>query len=206
MNTIITIGRQYGSGGREIGVRLAEKLGVPFYDKELLKKAAEQSGLCEALFDSYDERPASLLYSIAMDSYIISKPGGNEDTLEEQVHLAVVKAIRQAAEQGGCVIIGRCADWVLEGNPRLLSTFIYAPLEKRIERVAQRENLSVEKARTMIQRTDKCRAAYYEYDSNKTWGAVDSYQLCLDSSCMGLEAAVDILYDIAQRKEQSLAK
>src|SRR5574344_340105 len=111
MKTIITIGRQYGSGGREIGIRLAEKLGIPLYDKELLRKAAEESGLCEKIFENFDERPKSLLYSIAMDSYMFSLPGnGVSDSLEQQGYLATFEAIRNLAESGPCVSIGRCAD------------------------------------------------------------------------------------------------
>jgi hypothetical protein len=102
MKTVITIGRQYGSGGREIGIRLAQKMGIPFYDKELLRKAAEKSGLCEKIFENFDERPKSLLYSIAMDSYMFSLPGtGAVDSLEQKVYLATFETIRHLAEQGG---------------------------------------------------------------------------------------------------------
>ena len=136
MNTIITIGRQFGSGGKEVGIRVAKELGIPCYDKELLKEAARQSGLSEKILESFDERPKSLLYSIAMDSYIFSLPGtGAGDSLEQQVYLATFDTIRRLAEQGPCVIIGRCADHALAENPNRLSLFIYAPLSDRVERV-----------------------------------------------------------------------
>ena len=139
MKTIITIGRQFGSGGKEVGIRVAKELGIPFYDKELLQEAAKKSGLCEKIFENFDERPKSLLYSIAMDSYMFTLPGaGAGDSLEQQVYLATFNTIRHLAEEGPCVIIGRCADYALADNPNHLSLFIYAPMDVRIARVAKR--------------------------------------------------------------------
>ena len=124
MKTIITIGRQFGSGGKEIGIRVAKELGIPFYDKELLQEAAKKSGLCEKIFENFDERPKSLLYSIAMDSYMFALPGtGAGDSLEQQVYLATFDTVRHVAENGPCVIIGRCADYALADNPNRLSLF-----------------------------------------------------------------------------------
>ena len=202
MKTVITIGRQYGSGGREIGVRLAKQMEIPFYDKELLRKAAEKSGLCEKIFENFDERPKSLLYSIAMDSYMFSLPGaGVSDSLEQQVYLATYNAIRQLAGQVSCVIIGRCADYALANNPNALKLFISSPLEKRIAAIAQREQVPADKARTLISRTDKRRAAYYEYYSSQKWGAVNSYDFCLDSSVFGIDGTVDLIRKIVEMKE-----
>ena len=128
MKTIITIGRQFGSGGKEVGIRVAKELGIPFYDKELLQEAAKKSGLCEKIFENFDERPKSLLYSIAMDSYMFALPGtGAGDSLEQQVYLATFDTIRHIADQGPCVIIGRCADYALADNPNPLSIFIPRP-------------------------------------------------------------------------------
>lgn len=203
MRTTITIGRQFGSGGRNIGARLAKKLEIPFYDKELLKKAAEKSGLCEKLFENFDERPKSLLYSIAMDSYMFALPGaGTTDSLEQQVYLATFDAVRQVAGEGPCVIIGRCADYALDGWDNTLNLFIHAPLERRIAAVARRQNLDTDKARQMILRTDKRRAAYYEYYSAKKWGAVDSYDFCLDSSVFGQDGAVELIEELVRMKER----
>ena len=140
MKTIITIGRQFGSGGKEIGIRVAKELGIPFYDKELLQEAAKKSGLCEKIFENFDERPKSLLYSIAMDSYMFALPGtGAGDSLEQQVYLATFDTIRHIAAQGPCVMIGRCADYALADDPNHLSLFIYAPMDVRIQRVAKRQ-------------------------------------------------------------------
>lgn len=203
MRTVVTIGRQLGSGGREIGLRLAKKLGIPFYDKELLRKAAEESGLSEKLFDSFDERPKSLLYSIAMDSYMFALPGaGVSDSLEQQVYQATFAAIRRAAGDGPCVIIGRCADYALEDRDNVLNLFIHAPLERRIAVEARRQKLDPEQARQQILRTDKRRANYYEYYSAKRWGAVDSYDFCLDSSIFGYEGTVELIETLIRMKER----
>lgn len=202
MKTTITIGRQFGSGGKEVGIRLAKELNIPFYDKELLRVAAEKSGLCEKIFENFDERPKSLLYSIAMDSYMFSLPGaGANDSLEQQVYLATFDTIRHLVDEGPCVIIGRCADYALADHPDHLSLFIHAPLEDRIRRVAERQNLSPEKARSLIQKTDKRRASYYEYYSSQKWGAVNSYDFCLNSSTLGLGGTVELIRALIDHKE-----
>ncbi|MBR1690274.1 MAG: cytidylate kinase-like family protein [Oscillibacter sp.] len=202
MKTIITIGRQFGSGGKEIGIRVAKELGIPFYDKELLQAAAKKSGLCEKIFENFDERPKSLLYSIAMDSYMFALPGtGVGDSLEQQVYLATFDTIRHIAEQGPCVMIGRCADYALADNPDHLSLFIYAPMNVRAERVAKRQNITPEAAKTLIQKTDKRRASYYEYYSSQKWGAVESYDFCLDSSVLGLGGTVELIRTMVEQKE-----
>lgn len=205
MKTIITIGRQFGSGGKEIGIRVAKELGIPFYDKELLQKAAEKSGLCQKIFENFDEKPRSLLYSIAMDSYMFSLPGsGAGESLEQQVYLATYNTIRHIAEQGPCVIIGRCADYALADDPNHLSLFICAPMEDRIRRVAERQNISQEKARQLIVKTDKRRASYYEYYSARKWGAVESYDFCVNSSYLGLGGTVEMIQAIVAHKEHPI--
>lgn len=205
MKTIITIGRQFGSGGKEVGIRVAKELGIPCYDKELLRAAAKKSGLCEKIFENFDERPKSLLYSIAMDSYMFSLPGtGAGDSLEQQVYLATFDTIRHLAEEGPCVLIGRCADYALADNPNRLSLFIYAPMDVRIARVAERQELTPEKAKALIVKTDKRRASYYEYYSSKKWGAVESYDYCLDSSYLGLGGTVELIRMMVEHKEHPI--
>ena len=193
MKTIITIGRQFGSGGKEVGIRVAKELGIPFYDKELLQEAAKKSGLCEKIFENFDERPKSLLYSIAMDSYMFALPGaGAGDSLEQQVYLATFNTIRHIAEQGPCVIIGRSADYALADNPNLLSLF-------------KRQNLTPDKARQLILKTDKRRASYYEYYSSQKWGAVDSYDFCINSSYLGLSRTVELIQTMVAHKEHPIS-
>ena len=152
MKTIITIGRQFGSGGKEVGIRVAKELGIPFYDKELLQEAAKKSGLCQKIFENFDERPKSLLYAIAMDAYPLGFSGTAGESLEQQVHLAIFKTIRNIAAEGPCVIIGRCADYALAEDPNLLSLFISAPLEDRIARVAKRQKVTPEEAKSLIRK------------------------------------------------------
>ena len=205
MKTIITIGRQFGSGGKEVGIRLAKELGIPFYDNELIQEAAKDSGLCEKIFQNFDERPKSLLYSIAMDSYMFTLPNaGTGDNLEQQVYLATYNTIRQLADKGPCIMIGRCADYALADHPNVLNLFIYAPMENRIQRVAERQNITPEKAKALIQKTDRRRAAYYEYYSSKRWGAVDSYDYCLNSSYLGLGGTVELIRAMVEHREHPL--
>ena len=205
MKTIITIGRQFGSGGKEVGIRVAKELGIPFYDKEILREAAEKSGMCEKIFENFDERPRSLLYSLAMDSYAFSAPGvGAGDSLEQQVYLATFNTIRRLADQGPCVMIGRCADYALADNPNRLSLFVYAPMDVRIARIAERHQLTPEKAKALIIKTDKRRASYYEYYSAKRWGAIDSYDFCLDSSYLGLSGTVELVRTMVDQRENPI--
>ena len=204
MKTIITIVRQFGSGGKEVGIRVSKELGIPFYDKELLQEAAKKSGLCQKIFENFDERPKSLLYAIAMDAYPLGFSGATGESLEQQVHLAIFKTIRNIAEEGPCVIIGRCADYALAENPNLLSLFISAPLEDRIARVAKRQKVSPEEAKSLIQKTDKRRAAYCEYYASKKWGAVDGYDFCLNSSALGLSGTVELIRVMVDHKENPI--
>ncbi|MBR3641750.1 MAG: cytidylate kinase-like family protein [Oscillibacter sp.] len=201
MKTVITIGRQFGSGGKEIGIRVAKELGIPFYDKELLEEAAKESGLNPKVLESFDERPKSLLYAIATaDAYSLSFAGTGE-TLEQKAYLATFETIRRLAEQGPCVMIGRCADYVLEENPDHLSLFICAPLETRIARVAERQGVSPQEAKALILKTDKRRASYYEFYASKKWGMVGSYDFCIDSSVLGLGGTVELIRTIVEQKE-----
>lgn len=199
---VITVGRQYGSGGREIGTALAQKLGITYYDDLLLKKAAEESGLCENLFHSFDERPKSFLYSVAMDPYSFSMnhltPKGS---IEQQVYLATYDTIKKLADQGPCVLIGRCADYALKDRDDVINLFISAPLENRIARVAARNNLTPDEARDRIKKTDRARASYYNYYSSKEWGDAKSYDLCIDSSLLGIEGTVELLAELVRLKK-----
>ena len=188
MKTMITIGRQFGSGGKEIGIRVAKELGIPFYDKELLQEAAKKSGL----------------YAIAMDAYPLGFSGTAGESLEQQVHLAIFKTIRNIAAEGPCVIIGRCADYALAEDPNLLSLFISAPLEDRIARVAKRQKVTPEEAKSLIQKTDKRRASYCEYYASKKWGAVDGYDFCLNSSSLGLGGTVELIRSMVDQKEHPI--
>lgn len=188
---IVTIGRQFGSGGHEIGEKLAKKLGIKFYDKELIKLIAKQSGLCEKVLESYDEKPTnSLLYSIVMDIYPSVMYTG--PTIDQQIYQANYDAIKKLSEQS-CVIVGRCADYILRDCPELVSVFVHANDDFRAARIAEEYQVPDAKARDMLTKTDKKRASYYNFQSEKRWGAASSYNLCLESSTIGIEGSVDVL-------------
>lgn len=198
---VITVGRQYGSGGREIGAKLAEQFGIIYYDDLLLKKAAEESGLCEELFRSFDERPKSFLYSIALDPYSFSMSHINsKGSIEQQVYLATYDTIKKLADESSCVLVGRCADYALKDRTDVVNLFITAPLENRVERVAKRNGLSPDEARERIRKTDKSRAAYYNFYSAKEWGDAKSYDLCIDSSLLGIDGTVELLSELLRIK------
>lgn len=198
---VITVGRQYGSGGREISEQLAKRLGVAYYDDLLLQEAAKKSGLSESLFRSFDERPKSLLYSIVMNPYSISANGViAQGNIEQQVYLATYNTIKKLAEEGPCILVGRCADYALRDRTDLTSIFITAPLEERVKRVMARNAISDSEARDRIRKTDKARASYYEYYSSKNWGDAKSYHLCIDSACLGIDRTVDFLEQFLRQR------
>ena len=193
--TVITIGRQFGSNGREIGKRLADKLGYKFYDKELLYEAAKASGLSEDLLKSLDERPnKSFLFNLVMDPYSYSFSNtGYQVNLNQQAFQATYDTIKRLADESPCIIVGRCADYALRHNPNLLRLFIHAPLEFRIKNVSERFNLSEDKAKTQISREDKARASYYNYYTSRKWGSLESYDVFINSSLMSLDKTVDAI-------------
>lgn len=185
MKYVITIGREYGSGGRFIGKLLAEKLGISFYDNELLVKAAEGSGLSEAVFKSYDEKKDGFLVNgIGMYSYDMS--------LGQKVFLAQFDAIKKIANQESCVIVGRCADYVLKDYPHVVNVFICAPMEDKIERAVKYYGLNPNKAATQIIKMDKKRRGYYNFYTDKDWGKANNYDLCINSR-IGVEETVEAI-------------
>lgn len=187
-NKIVTIGRQYGSGGRMIGLKLAADLGVMCYNSELLVEAARESGLCREIFEKNDEKPLSALLSFSATRY-----DSGEMPLNHKVFLAQMQTIRNIADRESCVIVGRCADYVLKDYPEVLNVFIHAPLEDRIKRAIERDGIAPGKAERRVKRIDKERASYYNFYSAKRWGVAESYDLCLDSSRFGLEKCVEII-------------
>ena len=209
-NEIYTIGREFGSLGKQVGQDLAKRLGIKFYDKELLQKAAKESGLCEERFESHDEKPTnSFLYSLVMDTYT----GGSystapflDMTLNHKVFLAQFDAIKKIAANESCVFVGRCADYALEENPNVLSIFIKADMQDRIRRIAKLYDLSDAKAKDKITKIDKQRASYYNYYTSKRWGEVDSYDLCLNSSVFGIDGTVDMIKQAIEVKEAGIRK
>lgn len=189
---IITIGREFGSGGHEVGRRLAAELGMKLYDKELLKLMAQESNICEQVLEDYDEKnTGSLLYSIMMDVYPSMNYVGN--TLQRQIYKAQYDTIRKIGEKGGCVIVGRGADYILRDIPRVTSVFIHASEEFRVSRIMEYEHVNEQKAKDIISKADKKRASFYNFQTEKKWGSVASYNLSLDASDIGIDGCVSVI-------------
>lgn len=196
MKSVITISREFGSGGREIGKKLADKLGIPFYDKELLAEAAKQSGICEDLFYKHDETyTSSLLYSLVMGAYPVSNDGKlyPDMPLNHKIFLSQFEAIKSIAQKGPCVIIGRCADYVLADNFETIDFFIYGNMAEKKKRILERYDIEKNKAEDFIKKTDKRRASYYNYYSDRKWGVASHYDLCINSSEIGIDKTVELL-------------
>ena len=161
-NKIYTIGREFGSGGREVGEKLAQKLGIKLYDKELLQQAAKDSGFCEEIFENHDERPTnSFLYSLVMDTYSFgySSSGFTDMPMNHKVFLAQFDAIKKLASEGPCVMVGRCADYALSEYKDCFSVFVHADTDWRINRLSQKHNKTAKEAKDMINKTDKSRSS-----------------------------------------------
>lgn len=196
MNTIITIGRQFGSAGREIGEKVAAHFGIPCYDKELLSRAAKESGFCEEMIESHDERPTnSFLYNLVMDTYSFGYNASSfmDMPISHKIFLAQFDTIKKMASEGPCVIVGRCADYALSDYDNCINLFIYGEEKVKTKRIMEKYNLSESKAKDMITKKDKQRQSYYNYYSSKKWGRADSYDLCINSSLLGIEGTVKLI-------------
>lgn len=200
---VITIGRECGSGGRHIGKMLAEELGIKCYDKELLNLAAKESGLCRELFESHDEKPTnSFLYSLVMDTYSLGYTNSayRDMPINHKIFLAQFDTIKKLATEESCIIIGRCADYALADFPNVVTVFVTADDDVKIHTLMERHKISESEAKDMMIKTDKRRSSYYNYYSNKRWGDTRSYDLCLNSSKVGLDGAVQIIRSFADLK------
>lgn len=188
---IITIGRTYGSGGREIGKMTAKELGIPFYDKELLEVEAKEGRVCKEYLNAFDEkRPGSLMYSMTINPYGRYIKDEPLDLLVQNIQY---KAIKDVAAKGSCVIIGRRADQILRGKFDVCSVFITASIEKRIARVSERDKLSEHDSKKQIHKADKQRRLFYNYYGEGNWGEAGNYNLCLDSGDLGVANSVAMI-------------
>ena len=199
---VITIARQYGSGGREIGERVAELLGIKHYDENLITLAAREGNLDETVASKADESAAnSLLYTLALGSNFFGSAMnfGYKPPLNDKLFLLQSDVIRKAAEEGSCVIIGRCADYVLREHPRRLSVFVYGDLPHRKARVIERhEGISEAQAIDLINKTDRRRSSYYNFYTGNKWGKYDNYHLAVNSSLLGIEKTAEMIADAAK--------
>lgn len=191
LEKVITISREFGSGGRELGLKLAEKLQIPFYDKELISMAAEESDLSEDIFLHYDERLPVLQESVDQRFY---SPFSSiyEVSMSDQVFLAQSRVIRKLSEHGPCIMVGRCADRVLENS---INLFVYARMEERIKRLnSLKTGVEPKLMESRIRKIDRKRKEYYQYYTGNEWGKAQNYHLCLESGLAGIEGCLNAVY------------
>lgn len=201
---VINLGRQLGSGGREIGEKLAKELNIAFYDKELIQLASEESGLCKEFFEKADERTQKTFLGSLFGNRVPFVGDGaipygsclNNDALFK----IQSDVIRSLAENGSCLFVGRCADYILRDHPRCLNVFISASKEARIERMMKINGLNATQAEELIEKADRKRAAYYNYYSYNTWGAAATYHLCIESSVLGIDETVRFIKEYVTKK------
>lgn len=193
---VITIARQYGSRGREIGQKLAEALGYKYYDRDLISMAAEKSGMDKSVLGAADEKAAnSLLYTLALGSSVYAHGVDNINVpLNDKLYIVQSNIIKDIYNSGeGAVIVGRCADYVLSENENVIKVFISADFDNRVEAVALRSAVTEAKAKDMVIKTDKRRANYYNYYTGKKWGKIENYDLAINSSKSGVDGAVKVI-------------
>lgn len=196
----VTIGRQFGSDGREIGLRVGELLGVKVYDRELIILAAQKHGVDPDYLRRVDEKATnSLLYTLALGSSLYgARHFGVDMSINDQLFQTQADIIREAAEEGSCVFVGRCADYVLRDYPGRISFFIYANEEARIARVMERHNVPRDEAEDMIRKNDKRRVNYYNFYTGRKWGKFDNYHMSVDSTLLGVDGTAKMIADIVK--------
>lgn len=201
---IINIGRQLGAGGLEIGRMLAQEFHAKYYDRELLNLAAEESGFSAEFFKRNDERKGFLrsFLSLPYGNGVGSTNFYQNNFSQESLFKFQSDAIRKAADEGSCVFLGRCADYVLRDYPNVVNVFITASLDTRIRVVAKTKGISADEAKKIIEQKEKNRAEYYNYYTGKQWGYAASYDLCIDASLLGFEATERIIADFVRKKLQ----
>lgn len=191
-HTVITIGRQFGSGGRIVAQRVAETLHIPFYDKAVIDLAAKETGLSqEFIRQAEQKKTSSFLYNLYMNTQSLP--------VSDQVFIAESEVIRKVAAVGPCVIVGRCADYVLRNQEGVLNMFIHAPLDERIFRAKEEYKAEVPDVRSYVLKQDKNRASYYEHFSDGVWGKAENYHLCINST-IGLDTTVDLILALAKER------
>lgn len=203
---VITIGRQFGSGGRELGKQLAQALGFEYYDKELLSEAAKRAGVSTEFFEKSDERFPSFLnglFSFAFGLNPVTYYSGSTSISDDSLYRAQSDFIRSLPEKSSCVIVGRTADYVLRDHPRVINLFVHAPIDERVRRIMERDGLTADKARSKAERINKLRANYYNFYTDKTWGAAESYDLSFDTSRLSMADIVEVIHEYVKRRYPS---
>ena len=199
-NFVITISREYGSGGRDIGRLVAQKLGIPVYDKEIIMKAAESSGLDPDYIKNEEQK----ITNSPMFSYTrIGYAGANNYAMSDQIYIAQSRAIREFAGEGPCVIIGRCADFILKGEKDCLNIFVHADKLFKVNRLIEKYHITQAEAEKIIKESDKRRSRHYKFYTSYEWGDKDNYQICLNSAKIGIENAADMIVAIAEKLNEN---
>ena len=187
---VIVISREYGSGGSEIGRRLAEQLGVPYYDKDFVDTAVKDSGLSTDFLEEEEQKfISSLLFNLATGGY---RHGGDK-AMADQVFIAESNALKTVARQGSCVIVGRCADHILKDEFDVFSVFVHAPLKVRVERAVEQCGVAQRRAEATVRERDRARARHYEYYTDKDWGDCNNYHLTVNSAHFGIDGSVELV-------------
>ncbi len=199
---VITIGRQLGSGGKKVGEELAASFGISCYDKELIQMASQESGLSREFFEQADEKTRFSIFGglLGLRSSYIDESYANNYLCNEYLFKIQSDVIRELAATQSCIFVGRCADYILREHPHCINVFVSAEMKDRIQRVCDDQHISTEKAKELIERTDKKRAGYYNYYSNKTWGMAASYHLCINSSVFGVSGTADFIKAFVERR------
>ena len=197
---IVTIGREFGSGGRIIGKKLAEALGIAFYDKELIHLASKESGISGEFFEKSDEKKSSnLMKAFALGFSVDSTLYQYDNYLSDESFFQIqADVIRQVADEGSCVIVGRCADYILRENSACINIFVNASEEDRLVAIMKDKEVDEKEAKEIMRKTDKSRASYYNYYTDKTWGASQSYDLCVNSSVHGIDRTVAFILSFVE--------
>lgn len=201
-NQIITIGRQVGSGGRLVGKMLADRLGLAFYDHEILSLAAKESGIRDEFFESCDERGS--LFSRLTNYFSISShmPGNSSCLTSENLFKFQSDAIQKAATKGGAVFVGRASDYILRDFPNRTDVFIMAPIDERVRRASEYFNLPADETCKRIETLENARAEYYNFFTNKTWGMASSYDICINSGGLDIAQCTDLIIDFIEKHKQ----
>ena len=200
---IITIGRQISSGGKIIAEKLGQKLNIPIYDKKLLEKAAKDSGLDTTVFENADEQESNSFLGgvFSIHGSLSNFLSGNGSCMEsDQLFQIQSEAIRDIAGRESCIIIGRCAEYVLREYPNMVSIFVTADSNERIKRIAHKEMVDETRARELMEKGDKKRRSYHDYYATGPWGDSATYDLCINSSRLGIDATVDYIYEYIKRR------
>lgn len=204
MNLVITIGRSFGSGGRQLGQLLAKRLGIDYYDKKLLTESARRAGVSPAYFEKNDERSPSFFtghFSFSVGYSPVHYYAGATSIGDDGIYKAQSELVQHLSEKGPCVIVGRASDYILRDHDKLLSIFVHAPIDSCVERIMKRQpELSAKEARQLAEKTNKLRSNYYNFYTDRKWGDAKTYDLCFDTSKMSMEDIVEVIVEYINRR------